>query len=173
MYGPSLLICPVLNAGDRKREVYLPSGKRWIDFWTGENYEGGQTIVADAPIERIPVYVPAGSIIPMNVSLLMNPDSSAPVEVRVYQGADGRFELYEDDGETFDCERGEYSSIPFMWNEKKRTLTIGKRRGAYKGMSKEREFRVVLVSSEKGRGVEKNSPDKVVKYVGKKVDIKL
>ena len=103
----------------------------------------------------------------------MNPDSSAPVEVRVYQGADGRFELYEDDGETFDCERGEYSLIPFMWNEKKRTLTIGKRQGAYKGMSKEREFRIVLVSSEKGRGVEKNSPDKVVKYVGKKVDIKL
>ena len=129
--------------------------------------------MADAPIERIPVYVPAGSIIPMNVSLLMNPDSSAPVEVRVYQGADGRFELYEDDGETFDCERGEYSLIPFMWNEKKRTLTIGKRQGAYKGMSKEREFRIVLVSSEKGRGVEKNSPDKVVKYVGKKVDIKL
>ena len=93
--------------------------------------------------------------------------------MRVYRGADGRFELYEDDGKTFDCERGEYSLIPFVWNEKERTLSIEKRRGTYKGMSKEREFRIVLVSSGKGGGVEKVSPDKVIKYTGKKIDIKL
>ncbi|WP_455497221.1 glycoside hydrolase family 31 protein [Coprobacter sp.] len=173
MYGPSLLICPVLDAGERQRSVYLPSGRRWFDFWSGEVHKGGSSIKADAPIDLIPVFVPAGSIIPMNLDVLMNPDSSAPVEIRVYSGADGQFEWYEDDGKTFDCENGEYSLIPVSWNDKSKILTIGERQGKYNGMSKDRELRIVIVSLEKGIGLQKNTPDKVVEYTGKKLSIKL
>lgn len=173
MYGPSLLVCPVLNAGERERSVYLPSGRSWFDFWSGKLYRGGMTMNAEAPIDRIPVFVPAGAIIPMNLTPLMNPDSGAPVEIRVYSGADGQFEWYEDDGKTFDCEKGAYSLIPVLWNDKSKTLTIGKRQGKYEGMSKERELRIVLVSSENGVGLQKNVPDRVVKYTGKKINIKL
>ena len=173
MYGPSFLVCPLLNPGERSRQVYLPATTRWVDFWSGDIFEGGQTIIAKAPIERIPIYVPSGSIIPMHISLLKDPASNAPIEVRIYQGANGQFELYEDDGETFDCERGEYSLIPFVWNEKEQRLTIGKRQGAYKGMSKEREFRIIRVSPEKGIGMQQDSPDKIVKYTGEKIIVKL
>lgn len=166
MYGPSLLICPVLDASTTKREVYLPRGTNWIDFWTNQQYEGGQKIMADAAKNRIPIYVKGGSIIPSFTDSNKENTWNDPINLYIYKGADGQFELYEDDGKSFDYEKGDYSYIPFIWNDSKNELTIDKLRGKYNKNMK--DFRITLV--DKGR---KSEAEKKVSYNGKKLVVKL
>lgn len=174
MFGPALLVNPVTKAGATSRSVYLPEAASWYDFWTGNRIHGGQTIQADAPLDRIPLYVKAGSIVPMGPVIQYAAQApNAPIELRVYRGADGSFTLYEDEGDTYDYEKGMYAIIPIEWNESSHTLTIGTREGTFPGMDKSREFRIVWVGPNHGAGpgIVKN-PDREMQYFGKTLEIK-
>jgi alpha-D-xyloside xylohydrolase len=172
LFGPALMVCPVTESGATKRDVYLPAGTTWVDFWTGRTDEGGQTLAAAAPIDTVPLYVRAGSIIPYGPSIQYAMESSDPIELRVYRGADGAFTLYEDEGDNYNYEKGKSATIPISWNEAARTLEIGKRSGDFPGMLKERTFRVVWVSDGHGAGIAStNKPDAVVAYEGEAVKI--
>jgi hypothetical protein len=166
MFGQSMMINPITSAGVTKRTVYLPEGN-WYDFWTGEQYNGSQTIDTDAPIDKIPVFVKAGSIIPMGPEIMYANELIDPIEIRVYKGANGNFTLYEDEGDTYDYEKGSYSVIPFSYNETSKELTIGDRIGSYKNMLDNRNFKIVWVDVNYGTGV--NIPitcDTIVQYNG-------
>jgi len=169
MFGPAFLVCPVTTPQATSRPVYLPSGTSWVDFWTGETLVGGQTVTANAPINILPLYVRAGSIVPVGPVMQYATEKPAdPIELRVYRGADGEFTLYEDENDNYNYEKGAYATIPFAWNEAKQTLTIGKRSGKFSGMLKERTFRVVFVSSNHGAGMAaEEKADAVVRYTGK------
>jgi alpha-D-xyloside xylohydrolase len=173
MFGPALLVNPVTEPGATSRSVYLPDAATWYDFWTGNRLRSGQSIQADAPLDRIPLYVKAGSIIPMGpVIQYASQAPNAPIELRVYQGANGSFTFYEDEGNNYDYEKGMYAVIPITWNESINTLTIGAREGTFPGMDKDRVFRIVWVGTDHGAGPEvvKNA-DREVHYVGKALEI--
>ena len=127
-------------------EVYLPKGAKWYDYWTGQTYEGGQTCKMDGTLQHCPVFVKAGSILPLckeNVQYA-NVADWKNLEVTVYPGADATFTLYEDEGDNYNYEKGKYSTIELTWNDKARTLTIGKRQGSFEGMVAQRQFMVSL-----------------------------
>lgn len=170
MFGQSLLVSPVTSAGATSRSVYLPAGSPWFDFWTGIKQNGGQTIQASAPIEKLPLYVRAGAIIPYGPSIQYAMQSVDPIELRVYTGADGGFTLYEDEGDNYNYESGTHATIPFTWNEASGQLTIGARTGSFPGMLANRTFKVVFVSPVHGAGLDANAtPDAVVNYSGSAV----
>ncbi len=170
-------IPPYRDAHPLKTEVYLPHTNRsaktstWYDFWTGKKLQGGENILVKAPIDMIPLYVPAGSIIPMGpVVQYTSQDPAAPIEVRIYPGKDGSFNLYEDENDNYDYERGAHSVIPFGWNDEERTLTIGEREGRFPGMAERRVFNVVIVGKNRGSGVGVTDvPDETVDYTGKEL----
>jgi alpha-D-xyloside xylohydrolase len=150
MFGPSLLVSPVTEYKARSRHVYLPAGSTWYNFWTGAalvSGAGGQTIMADAPYDQIPVFVRAGSIVPFgpDQQYIGEKDARA-LTLYVYAGANGQFSLYEDDGVTYGYEKRQFSRIPISWDEATRTLTVGRRVGSFTGMVTDRTFNVVLVS---------------------------
>jgi alpha-D-xyloside xylohydrolase len=159
---------------DKTRLVYLPEGQTWFDFWTGDTAKGGHTVKADAPISKIPLFVKAGSIIPMGPFIQYSTEKPAdPIELRVYPGANGHFTLYEDENDNYNYERGVCATIDFTWNDILRQLTIGERKGAFPGMLKTRTFNVVLVEADKGAGLPVSGKvDKVVKYSGRTVVVK-
>ena len=173
--GPAFLVSPITDYRARERSVYLPSGSGWYDFWTGAALSGGQTITAAAPYESIPVFVPAGAIVPFGPELEYTGEKAAdPITIQVYAGADGAFTLYEDDGTTYGYERGEFARIPLRWDDATRTLTIGARDGSFPGMLAERTFEVVLVSATKAAGFSfAPSADAVVRYSGQVVALPL
>jgi alpha-D-xyloside xylohydrolase len=147
MFGPAFLVNPVTEFKARTRPVYLPSGTDWYDFWTGAHVKGGQTVTADAPFDRLPLYMRAGSIVPIGPEQqYIGEKRDAPITLYVYAGANGRFSLYEDDGKSYGYERGEFARIPITWNDAARTLTIGARSGSFPGMAVNRTFNVVLVT---------------------------
>ncbi len=181
MFGPAFLVYPVTeqlySAGVEKakiRKVYLPKAS-WYDFWTGKSLKGGQTIDAAAPIEILPLYIKAGSIVPMGPYLQYATEKPEdPIELRIYPGADGQFSIYEDENDNYNYEKGAYSTFRFTWNDAQRTLTIADRKGDFPGMLKERTIHIVLVKENHGNGIEICSkPDKTVKYDGKKMEVKL
>ncbi|MDP9036374.1 MAG: DUF5110 domain-containing protein [Myxococcota bacterium] len=150
MFGPAFLVSPVTNYNDRSRSVYLPPAAGWYDFWTGTLAASGQTVIASAPFDAIPVYVRAGSIVPVGPELTYAAEKAAdPITLYVYAGADASFTLYEDQGTTYDYETGAFSTIPLTWNDATRTLTIGGRAGGFTGMLAQRTFQVVLVNATK------------------------
>jgi len=172
MFGPAFLVNPVTaQAGTRK--VYLPKSTIWYNFWTGETLVGGQTIVAPAPIETIPLYVKAGSIIPMGPFMQYATEKPADtLELRVYRGEDGQFTLYEDENDNYNYEQGHYSVIPITYHDSSRKLIIGTRQGTFTGMSPNRIFNIVWVDTGKGIGI--NSPgnfDTVVHYNGSQLEV--
>jgi alpha-D-xyloside xylohydrolase len=152
----------------KMREVYLPGNKPWYDFWTGRIYEGGKTIVADAPIEKMPLFVKAGSIVPMGPFMqYANEKQADTLEVRIYNGADGQFNLYEDEGDNYNYEKGAYSTIQFKWNDQNKEITVDQRKGSFPEMLNERVFRFVLVSESRGVGPSVSAKSNaVVKYKG-------
>ena len=160
---------------EKFKDVYLPENSTWYDFWTGEKFEGGQTIKADAPIEKIPLFVKSGSLIPMGPFLQYSAEKPAdPIEIRIYPGADGSFTLYEDENDNYNYEKGIYATIDFKWDDAKKQLTIGQRKGKFPGMLKKRTINVVFVSNDNGIGIDISKKfDKVVKYNGKMVTVKL
>lgn len=156
------------------RPVYLPAGTQWIDFWTGQTLSGGQTINADAPIDKIPLLIRAGSVVPMGPFIQYAAEKPDPIELRVYPGADGDFTLYEDENDNYDYEKGVYATIAFHWDDTKRQLTIEDRKGSFPGMLKDRTFNVVLVGKDHGTGVEVTAtPDKIVPYDGRRQVIQM
>lgn len=169
MFGQAFLVAPILEDGTGesrtvRREVYLPAGT-WVDFWTGEAVSGGRRVTKAAPIDIIPVYVKAGSIVPMTTEKVQYSTEKdwSRLELRVYPGADGSFTLYEDEFDNYNYENGAYTEIPLSWNDADRTLTIGARTGSYNGMLKSRKF-VVDVPGGK---------PKTVTYSGRAVTVKL
>jgi alpha-D-xyloside xylohydrolase len=174
LFGPSLLVCPVIQSNVVTRRVYLPKGTSWIDFWTGQPYSGGETITASAPIDQLPLYVKAGGIIPMGPFLQYTSEKPAdPIELRIYGGANGAFTLYEDEGDNTNYERGQYATIPLTWNEKTHALTLGARSGHFPGMPIKRTFHIVWVRSDHGTGVAPASTsDRTVTYDGQAVTVK-
>ena len=174
MFGPAFLVCPVTVPGATTRQVYLPSGATWVDFWTGEALEGVKTVAANAPINVMPLYVRAGSIVPFGPVIQYAAEQPEdPIELRVYRGADGKFTLYEDEGDNYDYEKGKYATIPFEWDDARQTLTIGKRSGEFPGMLRKRTFYVVFVSPGHGTAAGAEArPDVVVHYTGKTVTVR-
>jgi alpha-D-xyloside xylohydrolase len=171
LFGPSLLVAPVSEPDAETRRLYLPAG-RWYRFWNGESVEGGRAMDVPAPLEEMPVYVRAGSILPLGPAVeyaLERPGDS--LELRIYAGRDGDFTLYEDEGDNYDYEKGVYATIPMHWNDSARTLTIGARKGTYPGMPPARVFRIVLAGRGRGAGAEpENAPDATLRYDGRPVE---
>ncbi|PYT93003.1 MAG: alpha-glucosidase [Acidobacteria bacterium] len=168
MFGPVFLVNPVTDPGVNSRRVYLPKAK-WYDFWSGASVEGPRTIDASAPLERLPLFVRAGSIVPMGPEKeWSNEKPEDPIELRVYRGADGDFTLYEDENDGYNYEKGVCATIGFHWDDAKQTLTIGERKGEFPGMLAERGFQIIFVSGNHGVGIQaENKPDRVVRYSGK------
>lgn len=172
LFGPSLLINPITKAGARMRTLYLPE-TGWTDFWTGAALHGGRWINADAPIERIPIYVRAGAILPLGPAVeYADQDPFGEIELRVYRGADGSFDLYEDAGDGYGYTRGEHAIIPIRWSEAQQMLTIGAREGQWTRAPKRRSFRVVFVEPGRGVGVDGQPGGQAVSYVGKSVTVR-
>jgi len=167
MFGPALLVAPVTEPSATSRSVYLPAGA-WHDFWTGSRITGGRSVEAGAPLDRIPLYVRGGAIVPLGPASEWAEGAPADtLEVRVYDGANGRFVLYDDEGDTYDYEQGSYSVIPFAWDERARRLTIGRREGSYPGMPPARVFRIVFVRPGRGAGgAAAREADRVILYTG-------
>ncbi|HEU5068490.1 MAG TPA: TIM-barrel domain-containing protein [Sphingomicrobium sp.] len=152
MFGPAFLVAPVTEAGATERSVYLPPATGWYDFWTGQRFEGAKTLVAATPLDRLPLYVRAGSIVPLG-PLVENADGQvAELEVRVYPGADADFDYYSDSGDSYDYEKGQRRVIPMHWDDAARTLTLGKAQGGYPGMPKSLHIRLVVVTENHGGG---------------------
>ncbi|MGC2390261.1 MAG: glycoside hydrolase family 31 protein [Candidatus Acidiferrum sp.] len=172
LFGPAILVNPVTEPGATTRRLYLPNAK-WYDFWTGAPIQGGRTLDAPTTIDRMPLYVRAGSILPLGPDVEYAAQKSAdPIELRVYRGANGAFTLYEDENDTYDYEKGVYATIPFSWDDSANTLTIGDRSGSFPGMLEKRTFRIIFVTENHGvgGGLTENA-DKTVQYTGKKVSV--
>jgi alpha-D-xyloside xylohydrolase len=182
MFGPAFLVNPVTermySLPDSRnikkiRKLYLPAKTDWYDFWTGKLIHGGQIIEAAAPIETIPLYVKAGSIVPMGPYLQYATEKAAdPLEIRIYPGANCEFVLYEDENDTYNYENGKYSTIGMSWNDASRTFTIKERKGEFPGMLMNRTFNLVWVREKAATGVEPSKPAEVVNYSGKEILIK-
>lgn len=174
MFGPSLMVNPVTEYKARSRNVYLPSAYGWYDVRTGRHYAGGTVIEADAPYEWMPLFAREGSLIPTGPDIQYTGEKEAdPLTLWVYAGADGAFELYEDEGDNYNYEDGAYTLIPLTWNEAERTLTIGKREGEYRGMLHERTINVIMVSENRAVKLDfGRPPDKSVKYSGEEIKVR-
>ncbi|HLO60343.1 MAG TPA: TIM-barrel domain-containing protein [Bacteroidales bacterium] len=194
MFGKSLLVSPVTNpmywknqvqgkdtvkvedfGSVKTKEVYLPKGTEWYDFWTGERLAGGQTYKKETPLDIIPVFVKAGSILPIGPEVQYATEKKWDnLEIRVYRGANGEFTLYEDENDNYNYEKGKYSTITFTWNENKKELIIGKRKGDFQGMLTTRKFNIISVDKKKGTGSDLSVKyDRVVDYAGEKIVIRL
>lgn len=173
MFGKAFLVAPITDAGTTQRDVYLPKSTDWYDFWSGKRMKGGQIIKAEAPLDKIPLFIKAGSIIPMGPIVQYTGEKTADtLEIRVYKGAGGNFDLYEDEGDNYNYEKGKYTVIPFKWDDKQQSLTIGNRQGDYPGSLTNRVFNVVFVSEIEGVGTTISTSKKTVPYYGKKIEIK-
>ena len=155
---------PQMNwLNNKQYEVYLPAGAEWYDYWTNQRLQGGQTIAADAPLARSPLYIKAGSILPLGPAVqYANENQFDNLDLVVYPGADATFTLYEDEGDNYNYEQGKYSTILLTWNDKAQTLTIGKRQGSFDGMPQQRTFHVTIAGGAK----------KTVVYKGKEMKVK-
>jgi alpha-D-xyloside xylohydrolase len=174
MFGPALMVAPVTVYGARERKVTMPKGADWYDFYTGALHKGGAVASVKAPANQIPLFVKAGSVVPMGpVTQYVDEMPDAPVRVQVYAGANGQYSLYEDDGVTNAYTRGEASRIPISYDDKAGILTIGARVGQYKGMPVNRQFEVHLIRPGVSTSANLDAADKTIAYDGKPVSIKL
>ena len=175
MFGPALMACPVGYYKARNRSVYFPQQCGWYDLYSGEHIDGGQTLVVDAPYERIPVFVREGSIIPFGPEIQYCDEKPAElINLYVYAGKDGRFQLYEDEGTNYNYEKGKYATIDITYDDASRTVTFGKRNGSFNGMLKQRRFNVVLVTQDAPKELTFDHPEgTTVTYSGKTVSVKL
>lgn len=157
---------------DLTMRTYLPRGNDWYDFWSNQRHRGGETVAREAPLDVVPLYVRAGAIVPMGPVLQYATDRpDAPYDVRVYPGADGRFTLYEDDNETYAYEKGQSARYDLQWDDAKRTLTIGKRRGTFPGLVTRRTLRV-LVMDRAGDAATVQPEARTVAYEGRALTLR-
>ena len=194
MMGDAFLVVPIVKAqyteerpdghwdqlridfrDSKTAEAYLPAGAKWVDFWTNKTYDGGQNVTLISHIDRTPLFVRAGSIVPVGPDVQFAAEKPwDDLEIRVYQGADGHFVLYEDEGDGYNYEQGQYTEIPFSWDQRKGVLTIGKRTGSFNGMSATRKFRIVVATEGKAMGDSRdNEAVRTVTYTGKEVKVAL
>jgi alpha-D-xyloside xylohydrolase len=187
MFGPSLMACPIASYKERSRTVYFPWKCGWYDLYTGKKVmEREETslgfvlankrkLVVDAPYERIPVFVPEGSIIPFGPAIqYCNEKPADLINLYVYAGKDGSFQLYEDEGDNYNYEKGQYATIDITYNDGAHTITIGQQNGSFNGMLKERRFNIVYITKEQPRPLNFDSPEgKLVQYDGKTVTVRL
>jgi alpha-D-xyloside xylohydrolase len=174
LFGPAFLVNPVSEFKATSRSVYLPAGADWYDFNTGKRHHGGQTLQADAPLARMPLFVRAGSIVPTGPVLqYVDEQPDAPLTLVVYTGADGKFSLYEDDGKGYGYEKGEFTRIPLSWSERTGELSIGARQGSYPSMQDRRTIRVRFISGPRSdAGTLEPAADATVEYDGKAQTVK-
>jgi len=154
MFGPAFLVAPVTEPGADSRSVYLPKAVAWYDFWTGKRLSSAETIEVAAPLERIPLFVRGGSIVPFGTEVQDAEDPLDLLEVRVYPGADAEFEWYADSGDSYDYEKGLHRTVVLRWDDAARTLVVGAGRGSYPGMPERVRIRLVVVSEAHGVGEE-------------------
>ena len=176
MFGPAILVSPVLqpNAARQNSVFAVESPKRGTTSGRERRRKGGHQIDADAPLDRIPLYVRAGSIIPLGPEIEYTSEKPAgPIELRVYKGADGSFDFYQDAGDSYDYEKGAHAVIPVRWSESTKTLTIGDRKGQYSEMPASIQINIVWVSAGHGAATALvANPDKTVEYTGKAISAK-
>ena len=175
MFGPSFMACPVGYYGARSREVYFPQQRGWYDLYTGKYIAGGQTLEVEAPYERIPVFVPEGSIIPFGPEIQWSDEKPAElINLYVYEGKDAEFLLYEDEGTNYNYEKGKYATINITYSESSKTLTIGARKGSFNGMLQNRRFNVVTISKNHAQALNLENPQgKMIEYNGAEVKVNL
>ena len=195
MFGKNILVCPVTQPLYTKKvegnkgvatvaniakasspvQVYLPKGSKWIDFWTNEMIEGGREISRECPISIMPLYIKAGSILPLGPKVQYTSEKKwNDLDICIYPGANGEFTLYEDEFDNYDYEKGAFTSIRFTWDDANRTLTISDRNGSYPGMLKNRRFNLTVMKPGKQNAeTVMIKADKRVSYSGKKMSFKL
>ena len=175
MFGPALMACPVGYYKARNRSVYVPEQCGWYNLYTGEYTEGGQRLIVDAPYEQIPVFVREGAIIPFGPEMEWSDEKPAElINLYVYAGQNGSFELYEDEGVNYNYEKGKYATIAITYDDATKTISFGARKGQFAGMLKNRRFNVVLISKDAPKALNLEDPEgKMVNYNGKAVSVKL
>ncbi|MDE6549492.1 MAG: glycoside hydrolase family 31 protein [Muribaculaceae bacterium] len=162
MFG-NIMACPVTDPGVESREVYLPAGVDWFDFWTGKRFVGGEKISAASPINRLPLFVKAGSIIPTTEVVEYSAASAGkPLTIDIYPGKDASFTLYDDAGDTYDFEKGEYTRIAMDWDDSKGILTISDAEGSYPEAPATRKMTI-----------RKGDKSKTITYKGKSTKVKI
>ena len=174
LFGPSLLVSPVVEKGARERDLWLPAADSWVDFWTGQRHQGGETVKADAPLSQIPIHVKEGSIVVLGPAVQSTADSEDPLEIRIYPGRDADFNFYEDQGDGYSYEKGQCATIPMHWDDRRQLLIVGAADGSFPNMPKQHTLRIVRVHSGHGVGVapEQNA-DRVVEYQGQRIAVEL
>lgn len=188
MFGKSILVSPVTDSLYTRRTsqgtvvtlnetksvpVYLPQGEIWYDFWTNERLEGGKSISRAVPIDIIPLYIKAGSILPMGPFVQYATEKKWDnLEFRIFPGKDGEFTLYEDEFDNYNYEKGDYTTIKFKWDDSSKTLTISDRTGEYNGMLKNRKFRITIAAPSNASGINTSDDYKTISYTGKCVSIR-
>ncbi len=167
MYGRSLLVAPVVAPGVETSTVYLPAHPGgWFDFWTEKHLPGGVTTQAAAKLDQIPLFLPAGSILPLGPEEQYAAEKPAdPIEIRIYPGADATFTLYEDEGTNYNYEKGAFSTITFKWSDRGAELEIGKRNGTFPNMLHDRSFRLHIAGS--------STPPRTISYHGGEIRVPL
>ena len=175
MFGPALMACPVGYYKARNRSVYFPKQCGWYNLYTNEHIEGGQTLVVDAPYEQIPVFVREGAIIPFGPEMEWSDEKPAElINLYVYAGQDGSFQLYEDEGTNYNYEKGKYATIDISYDDAAKTVSFGARKGQFNGMLKNRRFNVVLITKNAPKPLNLDNPEgKLVNYTGKAISINL
>jgi len=175
MFGKAFLVAPITESGVKEWSIYLPKAVTWYDFWTGKKLSGGQAVNKEIQLDIIPLYIKAGSILPVGPKVQYATEKKwNNLEIRIYEGANGEFTLYEDESDNYNYEKGAFSTITFSWNDAKKVLTISDRKGSFPGMLAERNFNIVRVAKNKGIGMGKIEKfDNEASYNGKKVEIKL
>ncbi len=172
MFGPAILVNPVITPGATSRNVYLPKAE-WYDFWTGDKVDGEKRIQANAPLSKLPLFVRAGSIIPMGPAMEWSTEKPAdPIELRIYPGTNGDFTLYEDENDNYDYVKGSHATIQLHWDDAAKTLSFGPREGSFAGMLSEHTFRIVFVGKDHGVGIAASSTaDVTVTYKGDRMTV--
>jgi alpha-D-xyloside xylohydrolase len=175
MFGPSLLINPVYTFNARTRELYLPKTQGWYDLYSGKYFNGGVKVNADAPYERIPVFVKEGSVIPVGPEMqYTNEKPEDSITLFVYTGKDASFNLYEDEDTNYNYEKGAFTNIPLNYNEATKMLTIEKREGKFNGMLQKRTFKVVWITKDKQGALDaEQKADAILQYKGNKIEIRM
>ncbi len=175
MLGPALMACPVGYYKARNRSVYFPAQCGWYNLYTGEYTEGGRHLIVEAPYEQIPVFVREGAIIPFGPEMEWSDEKPAElINLYIYAGKDGQFQLYEDEGTNYNYEKGKYATIDITYDDATRTVSFGARKGQFNGMLKNRRFNVVLITGDNPKPLNLDNPEgKMVQYAGKAISVNL
>ena len=175
MFGPALMACPVGYYKARNRSVYFPAQTGWYNLYTNEYVQGGQRLIVDAEYERIPVFVREGSIIPFGPEMQWSDEKPAElINLYVYAGQNGSFQLYEDEGTNYNYEKGKYATIDITYDDATRTISFGAQKGQFNGMLKSRQFNVVLITKDTSKALNLDNPEgKLIQYNGKAVSVQL